>query len=283
MATANDPSSSAASPQREGSVPSEATSIPASAPAEESGRRIPLPPLPSPAKVQTSPEQLAAEIARLDRALVAVVLGLAFLLASIPVRNSDFWMHLGTGRLLAQGQYHFGVDPFSYTSTAYWANHAWLYDLVVYGLVHAAGGPESETAGAVLVVIKALLVALLAWVMLQIRRPGSSLWIPAVCTILALFAMSLRLLLQPALISLVFLGLTLYVLQRPRLAVYWLLVPLFVLWVNMDSWFVLGPITVALYLLGQLLQQLFAPIRTGADAPTSPPHPTLSPNRWGRG
>jgi hypothetical protein len=282
MAEANDPSSSTSAPQHADAAASPPPS-PAGAPAEEAGPRLPLPPLASSPKVQTSPEQLAAEIARLDRALVAMVLALAFLLASIPVRNSDFWMHLGTGRLLAQGQYQFGVDPFSYTSTAYWANHAWLYDLILYGLVRAAGGPESETAGVVVVVIKALLVTLLAWVMLQTRRPERSLWIPAVCTALALFASSLRLLLQPTLISLLFLSLTLYVLQRPRhvepdgrppaqerrspLAIYWLLVPLFVLWVNMDSWFLLGPITVALYLLGQSLQQLLAPVRTGADAP----------------
>src|SRR5437867_1907958 len=81
-----------------------------------------------------------------------------------------------TGRLIAPGQYQFGTDPFSYTSTAYWANHTWLYDLILYGLATASGGPESEAGGAFLVVIKALLVTLLAWVMVLIRRPGQSLW-----------------------------------------------------------------------------------------------------------
>src|SRR5207253_9013000 len=117
-------------------------------------------------------------------ALVVVVLAFAFLLASVAVRNSDFWMHLATGRLIAHGQYQFGTDPFSYTSTAYWANHTWLYDLTLYGLATASGGPESEAGGTFLVVIKALLVTLLAWVMVLIRRPGQSLWIPALCTAL---------------------------------------------------------------------------------------------------
>src|SRR5207245_573027 len=101
--------------------------------------------------------------------------------------------------------------------------------------------------------IKALLVALLAWIMLRTSRPGRSLWLPVLLTALGLLAMSVRLFLQPIVISMLFLGLTLYVLQRPRhveqdahrlgqeqsspLAVYWLLVPLFVLWVNLDSWF----------------------------------------------
>ncbi|MBP3955165.1 hypothetical protein J8F10_07710 [Gemmata sp. G18] len=30
-------------------------------------------------------------------------------------RNSDVWLHLATGRLVAHGDYHFGADPFAYT------------------------------------------------------------------------------------------------------------------------------------------------------------------------
>src|SRR5262249_30912488 len=50
----------------------------------------------------------------------------------------------------------------------------------------------------------------------------------------------------------------------------WLLPPLFALWVNLDGWFLLGPITVALYVAGEWLQQQFDPIRSGEDAPA--PH-----------
>src|SRR5437773_201705 len=142
MTAANDPCESSPHPaDSAANTPSaapDATAIGADAADADREPSLPLPPLPSPPQRQTSPEQLAAEIARLDRALVAVVLALAFLLASVAVRNSDFWMHLATGRLIAHGQYHFGVDPFSYTGTAYWANHAWLYDLILYALASAA-------------------------------------------------------------------------------------------------------------------------------------------------
>jgi hypothetical protein len=261
----------------------DATAIQAGPPPPTSEESIPLPPLTRPPERQTTPEQLGRELARLDKGLLVIVLTLAFLLASFAVRNSDFWMHLATGRLLVHGSYSFGVDPFSYTSSAYWVNHSWLYDILLYGLATLAGGAETVAGGAVVVVVKALLVTLLAGVMLQTRRPGQSLWAPATCTGLALVVMSTRLLLQPTLVSLVFLALTVYLLQRPRheetaerqldargkspLAVYWLLPPLFVLWVNLDQWFLLGPLTVGLYLLGQLLQQFVAAIRTGPDAP----------------
>src|SRR5207302_1007030 len=113
-------------------------------------------------------------------------------------------------------------------------------------------------------------------------RPGVSKWAPALCTALALIAMSPRLLFQPILISVFFLALTVYILQRPRhtrstrrgaatgaspLKIYWLLPVLFAFWVNLDMWWILGPATVGLYLLGQVIQRVLSPIRTGEDAP----------------
>lgn len=263
MSTSNDP----------------AATEPTSSPADEN---IPLPPPPqTPPRPRTTPEQLAAETARLDRVLVVLVLALAFLLGSFAVRNSDLWLHLAAGRALLQGQYNpfAGNDPFSYTGTGPWVNHAWLFDAVLYLLAQAGGGVDAPAAGVLLVVFRALLLTGLAVVLMGTHRPGRSLWAPVFCTALALLTLSPRALLQPVLFSYLFLGLTLYLLQRPRmlraqgvrtlkpLASWWLLPLLFVLWVNLDSWFLLGPATVALWLIGGVLQQTFAPVRTGDDAP----------------
>src|SRR4051812_12543808 len=71
----------------------------------------------------------------------ALVLAFAFLAASFPARNSDLWLHLATGRLLARGEYTFGADPFAYTTSGvYWANHAWLFDLCLYAGLRLLGG-----------------------------------------------------------------------------------------------------------------------------------------------
>jgi hypothetical protein len=77
---------------------------------------------------------------------------------------------------------------------------------------------------------------------------------------------------QPVVVSYLFLGLTLWLLRRgvePGEASgrsLWLLVPLFALWANADEHFLLGPVTLALALLGQLLQR----VRPGsAPAPTA--------------
>jgi hypothetical protein len=224
---------------------------------------------------------------RLDLLLTGGALALAFLASSFVARNSDLWRHLAGGRLLAQGRFQFGVDPFAYTTQGvYWAHHAWLFDLLLYGLYGLVGG-----AG--LVVLKALLITALAGLLLAVGRPGEPPgssrrssgeppglswrsppdrggWLPAVCTILALLAMSPGLLLQPACLSLCFLGLTFWLLWRPHaeegtgfaaapagskdVLRHACLLLLFVLWVNLDSWFLLGPLLVVLFWAGERLR-----------------------------
>jgi tetratricopeptide (TPR) repeat protein len=205
----------------------------------------------------------------LDGILVGFVLVLAFLLGSFAVNNSDFWMHLAAGRLLSEGAYTLGADPFSYTTDGVtWVNHAWLFDWLLYALYGMIGG-----AG--IAVVRGLLTVLLAGIMLRFRQPGQGRTLPAVCTALAILALSPRLTVQPMLMSFILLALTLYLLHRGveegatfacglcarSFSVLWLLPPLFALWVNLDGWFILGPLSVALYWVGALAQRL-----TGAPA-----------------
>lgn len=265
------------------------------------GPAIQLQPTPPPPQVSISSEsakseskglsraeRLVGEIRLLDRALVVLTLAFAFFLASFRANNSDIWMHLAAGRMIANGEYAFwqGAEPFAHTTDGQgWDNHAWLSDLILYAVAQAFGGPESSMGGGALVVLKALLVTALAGVLLLIRRPGQGFWLPAVCTSLALLAMSPRLYLQTTVVSYLFLGITLFLLQRPepltdseRAALpgwrRWFASPerlyalpvLFALWVNLDGWYMLGPITLALYALGELVQDRFFPLHTSADA-----------------
>jgi tetratricopeptide (TPR) repeat protein len=234
---------------------------------------IPLPPPPQPSP--PSPERFLAWVGSLDRALVVVVVVFAFLAASFAATNSDFFLNAATGRLVAQGNYKFGEDPFTFTTEGtYWVNHSWLYSLLLYSLysIPTIGGVD------VVVVVKALLVAALAGLLIYLgHRPRQSVWIPAACTALAVLALSTRLYLQSICTSYLFLALTLYLLRRPRilrersagqpsLRAYWLIPVLCIFWVNFDNWFLLGPLTVGLYLLGEVLQEQWDPARTGPDA-----------------
>ncbi len=112
------------------------------------------------------------------------------------------------GRLLANGEYAFGHDPFAYTTeNVYWANHSWLFDLTLYAGFQAIGGNA-------LVVLKALGVVILVAIMLRIARSEGPFWISGASITLAVLAMSPGLLLQPMLISLLLLALCLYLIVR---------------------------------------------------------------------
>jgi tetratricopeptide (TPR) repeat protein len=235
------------------------------------GSTISLPPPVVAERRLDNPDRTKRTIRRLDLFFVGANLLLAFLLGSFVARNTDIWMHIAAGRTLLQGVYQFGVDPFSSTmNDVYWVNHAWLFDIAAFGAFQAFGG-----AG--LVVLKALLIVGLAGVLIRLGSKEGSVWISAVFAALALLAISARLALQPICVSYLFLALTLYFLERPLTRAstassndgrgvftafqdYWPLLILFILWVNLDEWFLLGPITVGLYALGQGLQSMMAPV-----------------------
>jgi tetratricopeptide (TPR) repeat protein len=211
-------------------------------------RPQPLAPLrPYPASGQEQPGGQ-----RLWMFLLAV---LAFLLASSAARNSDVWMHLARGRWLVHGQFALGLtDPIA---PGVPANPSWLYDLIGYVLYSTLG----ETA---LVLSKAFVVVALALVMFRLTRTGGEAWLGAFCTALALLATGERLLLQPVAVSYLFLALTVFFVvfksasserdsPLPPLPLFLL----FVIWANVDRWFVLGLLLAALVWLGQVLDRAF--------------------------
>jgi tetratricopeptide (TPR) repeat protein len=182
--------------------------------------------------------------------VMAVLTGtLGFLLASTVARNSDLWLHLAAGRLLAQGQSPLATAPFtSAAAGSVWINHSWLADLGLY-LLYTLGG------GKAIVIAKAILVAALALLFFCFRRHGTGAGVTALAACLALLALGPWLVLRPTLLSLVGVVLTLYLLEQPRASSRrWLLVPLFALWANLDGWFVLGPLLVGLYAIGAVLR-----------------------------
>src|SRR6266568_2892538 len=166
-------------------------------------------------------ESLTRLVGRLDMVMVGIVILLTFLLGSFAARNSDLWQHLATGRAIAEHGSFLRQDPFTFTAEGTWVNNAWLSDLILYNVfrITAGGDPfnlDVSLAGPVLIAGKAILLVLLAWVMMRIRRPGQSLWAAAVCTAMAIVVLSRWAFLQPKVISFLFLGLTLYFLQRPE-------------------------------------------------------------------
>jgi hypothetical protein len=230
----------------------------------------PQPPLDQLASHERRPHPLRQ---RADLVLAVLVVVLAFLMGSFAIRNPDAFLHLATGRYLTeQGLGQVGVDPFTYTAEGVlWVNSSWLFDLLVYWLYQLGQGPA-------LAVARAVVVALLAVCILQTRPRGGSLWTSTAMLVLALLAMAMssRFLFQPTVVSYLLLAVTVYLLLRrpggadqgsaktaksfalfdPRFRSLWLLPPLFMLWANLDGWFILGPLVVGLALVGEAVEAL---------------------------
>jgi hypothetical protein len=194
-----------------------------------------------------------------------LVAALAFLLASAAATNSDLWMHLARGRLLAHGDYARATDPQLIPGLP--PSHSWLYDLVCYGVYSTVG----ELG---LMIGKALFVAVFAVVLLRFSRASGAWWVAALGTALALLVMGIRLPLRPVTVSYLFMTLALgFVGYRDTLSAKGgsllrslaPLLVLFVVWANVDSWFLLGLGTVALVWLGEILDAAFgAPEQHGS-------------------
>ena len=202
-----------------------------------------------------------------DFLLAAVAIVLAFLIASFAARNSDVWLHLATGQRLLTGEYRPGTDPFSYTgSERTWVNHSVLYDVGAYLLFRA------DQSGMILLLAKALAVALAFGLVIGIRRPGYPLWPWAAIAMVAVIAAAPRLTLSPLVGSVLLLAVTLFLLFRlPHRPNSWrfpiAIGIIFWIWANVDVWFFIGPLALALVLVGEVVQKK---LLGGTDAEAEP-------------
>jgi hypothetical protein len=246
----------------------------------ESTPASPEPPAGTPTTVPEKPLAWPSWFAGADLLLAGLALVLAFLLASFVARNSDLWVHLAAGQRLLAGEYRPGNDPFSYTAAdRAWVNHSLLYDVGAYLLFRI------DLTGMVLVLVKALAVAVTFGLLIAIRRPGFPLWPWAVVAVVAAVAAGPRLALTPLVGSMLFLAATLFLLfrlpHRPNSLGFPVAVGVaFWLWAMVDQWFFVGPVALALVLVGEWIQRGFespAAAPEGHEPLGSPPDvPTLA-------
>ena len=79
--------------------------------------------------------------------LSAVLLAAAFPLTA-PIRDPDFWWHLRSGQLILQSGGLLHTDPFTYTVSSHvWTMHEWLTE-VLFAKLYAVGRPRRDRRGA---------------------------------------------------------------------------------------------------------------------------------------
>jgi len=169
--------------------------------------------------------------------LVAVVL-LCALPVTQQVRDPDFWWHLRTGQLILDNHALLQTDPYTYTAVGHhWTMHEWLTEVLFAGL-NSAGG-----LALIVVVLSITTWVGLLFVLLRslLRKPGY-------------VAAGLGLLLatiagypvwgpRAQMITFALTCLLLYLVDRHLTRggrAIWLLVPIFLVWSNLHSGFIIG-------------------------------------------
>jgi len=207
-----------------------------------------------------------------DLAMAVMALVIAFLTASFAARNSDLWLHLANGRLIAHGDVSPGKDPFSFTGADRpWVDSSWLFDLLLYASYSA------DPSGGFIVVLKALGFAAAIGGFFFFRKADAAGWPWVIAAALAALASAQYASVRPVTASMVFLTVTFFVLFRTN----WkegtwrqpaILGGIFCFWANTDSWFLLGPVVLTLVALGEYLNR-FITFSDSSEASWFPPTP----------
>jgi len=187
----------------------------------------------------------------LDRLLMAELVVLTVVLGCFLDKDMDIWWHLRAGREILAGRGIPRTDSYIFALPgAEWIDLHWGFQTAA-AWIFQHGGFMALTLTAAILAGVAIALALAATAGKRSAVAVVWCWLPAV------FVMSARFYPRPEIVSLVCLAGYLLVLQiadrRPR--ALWVLVPIQLLWVNVQGLFVLGPIVLGCWLLGRALEE----------------------------
>jgi tetratricopeptide (TPR) repeat protein len=203
-----------------------------------------------------TPELVEDEAIRGDFVLRWAVVLLALLLGCSKITETSTLVHIKSGQYMAgHGMLPPQNDVFSYTADDRpWINLGWMFDLIAAG-VFAVGGAIG------LSLFKAILAAVIVGIVVHTSKPEIATWWGSVCAGLALLVWYPQFSMRPEIVTLLGIALTFWILQRWKeeqdSKSLWLLVPVFLLWSNLDPRMFLGLSLLLLYAVGRSCGSLF--------------------------
>jgi hypothetical protein len=191
----------------------------------------------------------------LDWLGVAALIALAVALSARPLSHDDLFWHLQSGAWMSEHRAVPQTDPFSFTRHgARWVTHEWGFSLLVYGVWLLGGYPA-------LIATRVLLILALGGILVRTMKAGAEgdpprYLYPGLLAV-ALWTVSAEIILRAALLSELFLALTLLLLARyrrtGRTRELVLLPGLFWVWANVHSGVVFGLFVLGLFTLEAVL------------------------------
>jgi hypothetical protein len=196
-----------------------------------------------------TPELVEDEALRGDFMLRLVIVLVAFLLACTQISESETLVHVKSGQYMTgHGFLPPPHDVFSYTAEdRRWTNLAWLFDNMLAG-VYGLGGAVG------LSLFKAFIAAIAFGIVVHIGKPGVSTWWSSICAALAILVCYPQFTARPEVVTLLGIAVTLRQLSRwhegGSTGSLWSLIPVFLIWANLDPRAFLGVALLVLFALG---------------------------------
>jgi hypothetical protein len=185
----------------------------------------------------------------LRRTFEVYVFAFAFLFASRPLSDGDFWWHLKTGEYIVNNFSIPHIDFYSFTSPGKpWVAHEWLSEVIFY-LIYSRLGFNT------LIFLFTVLTVLAFWAVF--RRARVHPFIKGFALLLGVWSIIPTIGVRPRTITLLFAGIYLAVLHRfvreKETKAIWWLVPLMVLWVNLHAGYLIGLVLIGVTIVGLVL------------------------------
>ncbi len=188
--------------------------------------------------------------------LPVVICGLlAAWVVYFPLTNTDIWWHLAAGREMLQRKAFLYTDPFAFSvSNAKWIDLHWFFQIIVYGL-HSLGGAPLLIWTKLSMVFAAVLIISSAR-----KEVWYKLFSAAILSVL-LFHARFLVLMRPILITITAMALFIVILERysksgkSRILLW--MIPVQLVWTNSQGLFILGPVILGCYWLGELMKTIF--------------------------
>lgn len=181
---------------------------------------------------------------------VLLLFGVLLVLLIHKIYNFDIWWHLKAGQDIIRNQHIPGYDIFSYTaSNRLWTDLHWLFQILVYGIWRLLGAWG-------LIVMK--IVVLISAFALLFKVGYRKEWhiVSIVSIFLAILVVSERFMVRPEILTFLFTSIYLLTLHQYKYKgskFIWLLPILQIVWINTQGLFIIGPVLIFAYIVGEYI------------------------------
>lgn len=197
----------------------------------------------------------------LKRTFEVYVFVFAFLFASRPLSDGDFWWHLKTGEYIVKNLSIPRIDFYSFTVPGkQWVAHEWLSEVIFY-LIYTRAGFNT------LIFIFTVLTVLAFWIVFS--RTRAHPFVKGFAVLLSVWSILPTIGVRPRAFTLLFAGIYLallhrFVRERQTRAIWWL-VPLMIVWVNLHAGYLIGVVLIGVVIAGVVLDAWFAGEKLGSQ------------------